>query len=131
MYIRMFIIKVIIYTFLLICLVKLLIRPFNSNRSLLVTQLGFILLALLCAFYFCQFVFQTRRNIIEFQPVEITMEYVIRIPLEDQIDLDLEDQHNVHNKTLKRGAIQSIEQLRQSDRQQYTISTAFDQINHV
>jgi hypothetical protein len=50
--------------------------------------------------------------------------HVIRIPLEDQVDLDLDDNHNVHNKTIKRTAVAAIESLKQVDQSQYSIESA-------
>ena len=51
-----------------------------------------------------------------------------RIPLEDRVDLDLEDRHNVHNTTLKRNAQQVINSLKVSDQKKYTIDTALIEI---
>lgn len=40
---------------------------------------------------------------------------VIRVPLEDQVDLTIEDEHNVHNKTIKRTAAVAIKNLKKCD----------------
>ena len=69
----------------------------------------------------------TRRGAvnIDFSPVTIT---IFRIPIEDRIDFEVEDDHNVHNKTIKRTAIKAIEELKKVDLGKYSIQSAFDSI---
>lgn len=69
------------------------------------------------------------------EPITIIMEHhvltdhrIIRIPLEDQVDLAIEDRHNVHNKTIKRTANMAINELKKSDMGIYNINTAFNEI---
>jgi hypothetical protein len=64
-------------------------------------------------------------------PIPTIEEHFIHVPVEDQIDLDLEDKHNVHNKTLKRQASHAISQLRKTDQHQYTIDQAIEEIKYL
>jgi|UniRef100_A0A6C0BKF2 hypothetical protein len=62
-------------------------------------------------------------------PVKVTIEqHIYRVSEEDQTDLMVEDRHNVHNKCLKRSAAQVIHHLKDCDRHQFTIDSAFQQI---
>lgn len=64
-----------------------------------------------------------------FVPIDLTIEHhIVRIPVEDRIDLEMEDKHNVHNICLKRSAVQVIDKLKQSDRHVYSIEQAIEQI---
>lgn len=66
------------------------------------------------------------------QPVIVPMEqHIIRIPVEDNVDLVVEDNHNVHNRCLKRIASQSIQELIKSDRHIYTIDTMYTSIQYM
>jgi hypothetical protein len=60
----------------------------------------------------------------QYQPVTITY----RIPYEELVDLDYEDSHNVHNKTVKRTAKMAIETLKLADRGVYSIESMLDEI---
>src|SRR5438874_12588673 len=52
---------------------------------------------------------------IEFEPLMIRFEqHIIRIPLEDRVDFNIDDNHNVHNKTIKRTATMAINELKKS-----------------
>lgn len=55
----------------------------------------------------------------------------IPIPIEDRIDLNVEDRHNVHNVCLKRGAKHVIALLQNSDRHKYTIESTIAEIDKV
>lgn len=66
------------------------------------------------------------------QPVEVTIEHhVYRIPIEDRVDMDIEDRHNVHNMCLKRNAFNIIQNLRASDQHKYTTNTALNAIHRL
>lgn len=79
---------------------------------------------------------QTYRDGIDcnFQPmttlvtIQRHLDHVIRIPLEDQVDLDLDDNHNVHNKTIKRTAVMAITNLQKSDQGKYSIESAITEL---
>jgi len=65
-----------------------------------------------------------------FEPMTITVTHqIIRIPLEDRVDLEIEDRHNVHNRALQRTAIQTLEALQKSDQDQGTIIEALEAID--
>ena len=64
-----------------------------------------------------------------FEPITITFTHdFIRIPLEDIVDLEIGDRHNVHNKTVKRTAVMAIKELEKSDSKTYSIESAIDSI---
>ena len=62
-------------------------------------------------------------------PLTITVQrHVIRIPIEDRIDFEIKNRHNVHNKTVRRTAVIAIEQLKKSNQNKYTTTSAIDEI---
>jgi len=66
---------------------------------------------------------------IQYYPVDLTIEqHILRIPMEDRIDLAIEDKHNVHNSCLKRNALHVIQKLKNSDSHAYSIDQALEQI---
>jgi hypothetical protein len=65
---------------------------------------------------------------ISYVPVDVTIDYIQRIPIEDRIDLAVEDKHNVHNSCLKRNASHVIHKLKESDRHIYTVEQAIGDI---
>jgi hypothetical protein len=89
----------------------------------------FIIWLCICYFLIKSYTGSTTHYTIRYHPVKVMYKHhIIRIPLEDRIDLAIDDRHNVHNKCLKRNATQVIEQLKKSDQHQYSIETAFEQI---
>ncbi len=65
-----------------------------------------------------------------YEPITLTIQHhVIRIPLEDRVDLDLDDNHNVHNKTIKRTAVMAITALQEVDLHKYSIHLAMIEID--
>lgn len=56
---------------------------------------------------------------------------IYRVPLEDRIDLAIDDKHNVHNQTLKRTAGQVIHQLQQCDQKIYSVPSSIDEIEQI
>ena len=66
---------------------------------------------------------------IRYVPVDVTIEHhILRIPIEDRVDLAIEDKHNVHNSCLKRNASHVILKLKESDRHIYSIDDALKEI---
>lgn len=66
---------------------------------------------------------------VSYTPVKVIIQHhVIRIPMEDRVDLVIEDTHNVHNSCLKRGFLKIIKELQGSDQQHYTIDTSINAI---
>lgn len=53
---------------------------------------------------------------------------IIRIPIEDRVDLVMEDAHNVHNQTIRRIVVLAIKRLQESDRQIQNIDSTFRSI---
>ena len=132
-----------------IILTIIIYRQFGSSLNLLKsfvnvpTQLGvFAGVCLLISRFYNSFTnYRILRNVrtfipqmnyfqpIELEPVTIMIEQrIIRIPLEDRVDLNFEDNHNVHNKTIKRTAVMSIDSLKESDRKIYSVDSAIDEI---
>lgn len=71
----------------------------------------------------------TSEYMIHYHPVDVTIEHhILRIPIEDRIDLAIEDKHNVHNCCLKRNAITIIQKLKNSDKHQYSIESTINKI---
>jgi len=69
---------------------------------------------------------------IDFEPFMIRIEqHIIRIPFEDRVDYAMEDNHNVHNKTVKRTAVMAINELKKSDRKIYSIESAITAISEL
>lgn len=67
-----------------------------------------------------------------YYPVDLTIEHhIMRIPIEDRVDLAIEDKHNVHNKTLKRSAEHAIEQLKKVDQHQFTVESTIELISQL
>lgn len=120
-----------------ICIILLIIFYYQlstfSNVSQL-TQLGFFFILFLLIVRLYQLIKNYRnvkvdQQIRPYEPVMITIEqHIIRIPLEDRIDLAIEDNHNVHNKTIKRTAIMAINELKKSDQKIYSVQSAIDEI---
>jgi hypothetical protein len=71
-------------------------------------------------------------KVINYCPLRTIVEHqVIRVPVEDRVDLAFDDKHNVHNSTLKREATKVIEKLKLSDQHRYTQGSAFEEIKQL
>lgn len=130
-------------TIILIIIVGIIYRQlslllnFNQKYTKIIVRLSSFLFAYIIIYKIYHLVLN-RRNYyqLEIQPNHdpqqfiMTIEHhIIRIPLEDRVDLNIEDNHNVHNKTVRRTAVHAIDELKKSDRGQYTIESAFNEIN--
>lgn len=56
---------------------------------------------------------------------------IIRIPIEDRVDLAIDDQHNVHNKTVRKHTVDAINLLKKSDLHKYSIESAINNISEL
>jgi hypothetical protein len=129
----------IIYILIFTVICRQLVTVLNFSQSLITipTQIVYVICGFLIVnkFYKFSISHQRRRihhinmNNLDFQPLTITIEqHVIRIPLEDQVDLEIDDMHNVHNKTIKRGAIMAINELKKTDEGKYSVKSAISDI---
>jgi hypothetical protein len=84
----------------------------------------------ICCLLLCYYIVRTIRSRTTY-PSTVTIEHIIRVPIEDQVDLAIEDRHNVHNKTIKRTATQVIEQLKECDQHHYTIDSTVNLIEQM
>lgn len=48
---------------------------------------------------------------------------ILRIPIEDRVDLSIDDDHNVHNNCLKRHVQKIIKKLQQTDQSKFTVAS--------
>lgn len=126
---RRFILSILIIT--IIYRVIILLIGINNSLIVVVTIFMIVCIGIYSIFNTYKYYRYQHNN----EPITIIMEHhmiadhrVIRIPLEDQVDLAVEDRHNVHNKTIKRTACMAIDKLKISDLKNYTISDAFNDI---
>ncbi len=127
----------------IIIVLCILIYHYCHPSFIKINSLSQIIIIISCSVLFVQFFkkFQSQRNVIpnvtiiqpiEFEPLMTIIErHIIRIPLEDRVDFNIEDNHNVHNLTIKRSASMAIESLKQSDRKMYSINDALVEINQL
>lgn len=98
-----------------------------DDSTIICLCITFIIAISICICYYI------RRNKsfygIKYYPVDVTIEHhILRIPIEDRVDLAIEDKHNVHNSCLKRNATSVIQQLKDSDLHIYSIDKALEEI---
>ena len=91
-------------------------------------SLLFTLVVVICLFLIIYLYKRLNPTVITYLVTPQVIPQVIRIPVEDRVDLALDDKHNVHNKTLKRTAVHVIHQLNNCDQHHYTIKSALDDI---
>lgn len=85
----------------------------------------------ICTSYIIYYIIKQTHHTV-YYPVKLTVEQtILRIPVEDRVDLAIDDKHNVHNVTIKRNARQVIHQLQNSDQHQYTIASTLATINEL
>ena len=132
--------KSIIYIIISIIFYRLIAKLLNLRKNLIIFPIYFA--GFICFFILMIQIYRIFCNTVR-QPIEvgvyatnfpltITLQHhVIRIPIEDRIDFEIEDRHNVHNKTIRRTAILAIEQLKKSDLDKYTITSAINEIMQI
>lgn len=119
--------------FLTLC-ARQLVQVVSPSLTNMTIQLGFTLTAILMSLSVLRYMNRPQTTHYFREPYVVTVDiqhHIFRVPLEDQVDLDIDDRHNVHNKTLKRGASKALKKLKKLDRQVYTIESALTQIKEV
>jgi hypothetical protein len=103
---------------------EIFLNEMNLENSLIMM----FLLIIFLTFY----VIRRHHYVVNYRPLEVTIEQtILRIPMEDRVDLVMEDKHNVHNQCLKRNAINVIKNLQIFDQHHYTMDSAFNDISQM